>query len=234
MSTGKILIVSTSHATLGEKEGPPTGSWLEEVAAPYFVFTEAGYEVEIASVAGGKIPWDPASVSEETGFLTDDAKKFLATGDATKAADNSTKASSISDVSGYAAIFIPGGHGIVWDGRGNPTLQKLLVDFTTSGKVVSSVCHGPAALTGVKLPGGDFLVKGKKITGFSNDEEEAVEKTKYVPFLTESQIKEEGGEYSKKGSWEVYTVTDGKLVTGQNPQSSQAVAKEVVRLLKGQ
>lgn len=224
---GKILVVSTSAAELA---GHATGSWLEEIAAPYFVWQEAGHEVVIASVKGGKIPLDEASLSGD--FLTDAAKRFQADSEATKALENSVPATSVSSIDEYAAIFIPGGHGIAADGPNNAVLQKLLVAFTDAGKVVASVCHGPEALTHVKLASGKWLVEGKKVTGFSNTEEEAVGKTAWVPFLLEDQLKKEGGSYSKGDDWSEHVVTDGLLVTGQNPQSSHGVAKAVLDVLK--
>jgi putative intracellular protease/amidase len=223
----KVLIICTSAAKLGDLS---TGSWLEEIAAPFYVFKEAGYDVDIASISGGKIPLDEASLSGD--FLTDTAKKFQSDAEASKALENSKSAVDITDTSAYAAIFVPGGHGIAADGPNNPVLQKLLVDFHDSGKVISSVCHGPIALTHVKLSNGNWLLKGKKVTGFSNSEETAVEKIKYMPFLIEDRLKEEGGSYSKGDDWSVHVVTDGKLVTGQNPQSSEGVAKAVLAVLK--
>lgn len=222
-----ILIVSTSAGKLGDLT---TGSWLEEIAAPYFEFKNAGYNVTIASISGGKVPMDEASLSGD--FLTDAAKKFQGDSEAVKALENTVPASEISDISKYDAIFIPGGHGIAADGPNNPMLQKLLVNFHESGKVISSVCHGPISLTHVKLPSGKWLLEGKKVTGFSNSEETAVDKKKYMPFLIEDRLKEEGGHYSKGDDWTEHVVTDGKLVTGQNPQSSEGVAKAVLAVLK--
>lgn len=228
MAASKILIVATSADTLN---GHATGSWLEEIAAPYYVFKANGYAVDIASVKGGKIPLDEASLSGD--FLTETAKRFQADVEASSALKNSSIASSVGDVFPYAAIFIPGGHGIAADGPNNADLQKLLIAFHDAGKVISAVCHGPVALTHVKLPDGKWLVQDKKVTGFSNSEEEAVGKTEWVPFLLEDRLREEGGLFSKEGDWSEYTQTDGKLVTGQNPQSSEAVGKAVVAVLKG-
>jgi putative intracellular protease/amidase len=227
MGSGKILIIATSATDLN---GLKTGSWLEEFAAPYYIWKEAGYDVVLGSTNGGKIPLDEASLSGD--FLTEAAKKFQGDDEAVKLMENSVAAKDVTDTSEYAAIFIPGGHGISADGPDNPTLQKLLVDFYESGKVVSSVCHGPIALTHVKLSDGKWLLHGKKATGFTNSEEEAVEKVKYMPFSIEDRIKEEGALYTKGGDWSSHVVTDGKLITGQNPQSSEGVAKAVLEALK--
>lgn len=227
MASGKILIISTSASDLNSLK---TGSWLEEFAAPYYIWKEAGYDVDLGSISGGKIPLDEASLSGD--FLTESAKRFQADSEAVKAMENSLAAKDVTDTSKYAAIFVPGGHGISADGPNNPVLQKLLVEFWQSSKVVSSVCHGPISLTHVKLPDGKWLLHGKKATGFTNSEEEAVGKTKYMPFSIEDRIKEEGALYTKGDDWSEHVVADGKLITGQNPQSSEGVAKAVLAALK--
>lgn len=224
----KILIVATSAETL--KNGVSTGLWLEELAAPYYLFKDAGYEVDIATPKGGKTPLDPNSIAADA--LTDIPKKFYHNTGDMGILNNAHKLSSVKDLSAYKAVFIPGGHGAVVDLPDNPDVQRVLIDFTESGKVVGSVCHGPVAFNHVKLSNGDFLAKGKKVTGFSNTEEKTVGKVDAVPWSLEDELKKEGADYSKKGDWEEYVVVDGKLVTGQNPMSSRAVGEAILKVLK--
>jgi len=226
----KVLIVLTSHSKLGDT-GQPTGWFLPELSHPYDVFAAAGFDITIASPSGGVAPLDPSSVD----FSKDDASamEFHKT-----KASVWEKTAPLSTLSGraaqeYDAIFFCGGHGPVFDLAVDPVSQQITSEFAAAGKVVSAVCHGPAALVGVKLPGGGFLVEGKQVTGFSNEEEEMVGKTKVVPFLLEDKLKEIGGKYAKSGEpWGEKVVVDGRLVTGQNPASAKGVGEAVVKLVR--
>mmetsp|Transcript_21639 Transcript_21639/g.28789 ORF Transcript_21639/g.28789 Transcript_21639/m.28789 type:complete len:235 (-) Transcript_21639:318-1022(-) len=227
----KILIVSTSAS---EMEGHPTGLWLEELAAPYYTFVEAGYDVTIASVKGGPVPIDQNSVSEP--FFTDDAKKFMHDGAAVGMLSH-TKAVAdlVGDVAeSFDAVFLPGGHGTCADFVGDAAvaLHKVVETMFAANKVVAAVCHGPMGLTGCvkgeeKLP----LVKDLKVAAFTDSEEAAVGLTEKVPFLLESKLKEQGAIHESGDDWSEKVCVDGKLVTGQNPQSSKLCAEKVVELL---
>lgn len=220
----KILIVCTSADKLTEKIG--TGSWMEEVAAPYFVFTEKGHDVTIASINGGEIPFDESSL--EKPYLTTEAEKFMLDDECMKLVTASKKLADV-DVSEFDAIFMPGGHGTCVDFPGSAELAKALEQMWDAGKVVSAVCHGPTAFASTV---GEKIIKGKKVTGFSNDEENAVNKELEVPFLLEDKLKELGGLYEKAvHNWGVHTVRDGNLVTGQNPGSSAATAHLILEAL---
>jgi len=222
----RILIVATSHDKLGDS-GEPTGCWVEELAAPYYVFKDAGAHVVIASLKGGKIPFDKTSFSEN--FVTDHVKRYLGDEELKQYVDNSL---SIKDIPGsFDALFVPGGHGIVYDGPNDETFKALGNKFWAEGKVVSAVCHGPAGLVNFHAPDGTSIFKGKKVAGFSNAEEDAVGKKQYVPFLLEDKLKELGGLYEAGPNWQVKAVADGKLVTGQNPASSALVAELVLKAL---
>jgi putative intracellular protease/amidase len=222
----RVLIVATSHDKLGNSD-LPTGSWAEELSAPYYVFKEAGADVVVASIKGGKIPMDEASLSEN--FITPHVKKYMEDEELKQYVDNSL---SLNDVPGsFDALFVPGGHGIVFDGPNDKNLNALGEKFWAEGKIVSAVCHGPAGLVNMKTPDGFSIFKGRKCTGFTNAEEEAVKKTEYVPFLLEDKMKEIGGLFEAGPNWHVKAVADGQLITGQNPQSSVAVAELVVKAL---
>lgn len=227
MGGNKVLLVATSHDKLGDTD-QKTGAWLEEIAAPYYVFKGAGMDVTLASVKGGAIPLDDASMADP--FYTADAKKFKEDSEAWSALCNSKPLADINP-SDYAAVFVAGGHGIVYDGPASGDLSRVLSGIAAEGGVVSAVCHGPAGLVGAKGPDGKPLVSGKKVTGFSNSEEEAVQKTNVVPWLLADKLKELGGSYECGADWAVHVVTDGKLVTGQNPGSSEATAKAVLAAL---
>ncbi|MEW5300434.1 MAG: hypothetical protein WDW36_003364 [Sanguina aurantia] len=205
-----------------------TGLWAEELASPYYVFKNAGYDVKIVSVAGGKIPFDEGSLAPP--FLTPEVEKFLV--DLTAMREVADSPAVSASMTGHDAIYLPGGHGAVWDFPDNTTLISLLEAYHKAGKVVSSVCHGVAGLLNVKDEGGTPILKGKQATGFSNSEEAAVGKDKLVPFLLETEMKAKGAEYSSGADWSVHAVADGRLITGQNPQSSARVAELVVQALK--
>lgn len=224
----KILIVLTSHDQLGDT-GKKTGFWLEEFVAPYYVLKNAGAEITLASPKGGQPPLDPKSdLPENQTKLT----KLFQTDRTAQAALANTK--KLADVSAddFDAVFYPGGHGPMWDMPDNPTSIALIEDFVKADKPVGAVCHAPVALINVRGKNGEYLVKGKHVTGFTNEEEEAVGLTEVVPFLLENRLKERGGIYSKGANWVPYVKVDGKLVTGQNPASSAPAAEELLKLLR--
>jgi putative intracellular protease/amidase len=226
--TKKILMVLTSHDQLGDT-GKKTGFWLEEFAAPYYVFKDAGAEITLASPKGGQPPLDPKS--DQPDAQTEATKRFRADAAATAALASTHKLATVKAES-FDAVFYPGGHGPLWDLAQSKDSIALIESAIAAGKPVGAVCHAPAVLRDVKGPDGSPLVKGKKVTGFTNTEEEAVGLTKVVPFLVEDMLKEKGGTYSKGGDWQSHVLTDGLLVTGQNPQSSEAGAKALLALLK--
>jgi putative intracellular protease/amidase len=223
----KILMVLTSHDQLGST-GKKTGFWLEELAAPYYVFKDAGAEIVLASPKGGQPPLDPKS--NEPDFQTDDTRRFEAD-PAAKAALASTKRLDTIKAADFDTVFYPGGHGPLWDLAEDPNSIKLIETMLAAGKPVALVCHAPVVLRHVKRPDGKPLVEGKKVTGFTNTEEEAVGLTKIVPFLVEDELKAKGAEFSKAGDWQSYVVTDGLLITGQNPASSGATASTLLKHL---
>jgi len=226
----KILIVLTSHSELGNT-GKKTGFWIEEFAAPYYVLADAGAEITIASPAGGQPPVDPKS--EEIEAQTPATDRFYKDIEAIYQVANSLKLSDIHFVD-YDAVFYPGGHGPLWDLATDKTSIKLIEDFYNNQKPIAFVCHAPAALINAKAENGQPLVKGKKITGFSDTEEEAVGLTKVVPFLLENELKNLGAHYSKAADWSSFTQDDGLLITGQNPASSEAVANLLLKTLRGE
>ncbi|HEX3033909.1 MAG TPA: type 1 glutamine amidotransferase domain-containing protein [Thermodesulfobacteriota bacterium] len=224
----KILIVLTSHDRLGDT-GKETGFWLEEFAAPYYVLKDAGAAITLASPKGGHPPLDPKSdLPENQTKLT---KRFR-TDTAAQAELANTK--KLADVSAddFDAVFYPGGHGPMWDMPDNATSIALIEAFVKADKPVAAVCHAPVALVNVRRKDGEYLVKGKRVTGFSNAEEEAVGLAEVVPFLLEDRLKERGGIYSNAANWASYVQVDGKLVTGQNPASSGPAAEELLKLLR--
>jgi putative intracellular protease/amidase len=224
----KILIVLTSHDQLGDT-GKKTGFWLEELAAPYYVLKDAGATITAASPKGGQPPIDPKSDLPEN--QTELTKRFR-TDTATQAELANTK--KLADVSAddFDAVFYPGGHGPMWDMPHNATSIALIEAFVKADKPVGAVCHAPAALVNVRGKDGEYLVKGKRVTGFTNTEEEAVGLAGVVPFLLEDRLKERGGIYTKAANWVPYVQVDGKLVTGQNPASSGPGAEELLKLLR--
>ncbi|MEX3316478.1 type 1 glutamine amidotransferase domain-containing protein [Sulfitobacter sp. PS-8MA] len=223
----KILMVLTSHDELGDT-GNKTGFWLEEFAAPYYVFKDAGADVTLASPKGGQPPIDPNSDSEDA--QTDATRRFK--DDAAAQKDlATTKVLADVEAEGFDAIFYPGGHGPLWDLATDADSKRLIETFWASDRPVGAVCHAPAVFKNVEAEGKP-LVSGKRVTGFTNTEEEGVGLTKVVPFLVEDMLKENGGDYSKGEDWASYVLVDGKLVTGQNPASSEAAARELLALLK--
>ncbi|MRR07183.1 MAG: type 1 glutamine amidotransferase domain-containing protein [Deltaproteobacteria bacterium] len=224
----RILMVLTSHDQLGDT-GEKTGFWLEELAAPYYVLKDAGAAITLASPKGGQPPLDPKSDLPEN--QTELTKRFL--NDTTARAELATT-SKLADVSAddFDAIFYPGGHGPMWDMPDNATSIALIEAFVKADKPVGAVCHAPVALVNVRGKDGEYLVKGKHVTGFTNKEEEAVGLTAVVPFLLEDRLKERGGVFSNAANWVPHVQVDGKLVTGQNPASSGPGAKELLKLLR--
>jgi putative intracellular protease/amidase len=224
----KVLIILTSHSDLGNT-GEKTGFWIEEFAAPYYVLADAGAELAIASPKGGQPPVDPKSESPDA--QTAATKRFYGDYALIDKVAHTLKLSEANEAD-YDAVFYPGGHGPLWDLATDAESIALIENFYKHNKPLAFVCHASAALTKVKAPNGEPLVKGKEVTGFSNSEEEAVKLTKVVPFLLEDEIKKLGGHYSSGPDWGVYVKKDGLLITGQNPASSEAAAKELLEMLQ--
>ena len=223
----KILMVLTSHDKLGDT-GKKTGFWLEEFAAPYYVFKDAGAEVTLASPKGGQPPLDPTSDADNA--QTEATKRFKGDQAAQSALAHTVVLSTVS-ADGVDAIFYPGGHGPLWDLAEDADSIKLIETFASSDRPIGAVCHAPAAFKHPKGADGQPLVSGKTVTGFTNTEEEGVGLTKVVPFLIEDMLKANGGRYEKSADWASFVVTDGKLVTGQNPASSEDAARKLLGLL---
>ncbi|MFV8569710.1 type 1 glutamine amidotransferase domain-containing protein [Marinobacter sp. SBS5] len=222
-----VLMVLTSHDQLGNT-GEKTGFWLEELAAPYYVFKDAGAKVVLASPKGGQPPLDPNSNQQDA--LTDATHRFEADSEAKAALASTAKLEDVS-LEDFDAVFYPGGHGPLWDLAENPKSIALIENAIQAGTPVAAVCHAPGVLRHVKGEDGKPLVSGKKVTGFTNTEEDAVGLTDVVPFLVEDMLQENGGHYSKGDDWQSYVVTDGLLVTGQNPASSGAAAEALLKLM---
>jgi putative intracellular protease/amidase len=223
----KVLIVLTSHDELGDTGGP-TGFWLEELAAPYYRFKEAGWQIVLASPKGGRPPLDPKS--NEPGFQTDQTRRFEADPEATAALASTVRLESVS-ADDFDTVFYPGGHGPLWDLAEDTHSARLIETTLRSGKPLALVCHAPGVLRHTVDEDGTPLVRGKQVTGFTNTEEEAVQLTEVVPFLVEDELKALGGVYSKAGDWEPYVVQDGLLITGQNPASSAPAADALIELV---
>jgi putative intracellular protease/amidase len=224
----RILIVLTSHDKLGDT-GKKTGFWLEEFAAPYYLLKDAGAAITLASPKGGQPPLDPKSDLPEN--LTASTTRFRSDPVAQAELAN-TKMLEDMSADDYDAVFYAGGHGTMWDLPDNPTSIALIEDFLQADKPIGAVCHAPTALVNVRQKDGEYLIKHKHVTGFSNSEEEAVGLTEVVPFLLEERLRESGGLYSKGADWAPYVQVDGKLVTGQNPASSEPVAQALLKLLR--
>ncbi|OWV82756.1 dimethylallyltransferase [Rhizobium sp. R72] len=222
----KILMVLTSHDQLGNT-GRPTGFWLEEFAAPYYVFKDAGAEIILASPKGGQPPIDPKS--DEPANQSEAMARFKGDPAAQKELANTAKLSDVK-AEGFDTVFYPGGHGPMWDLVNDRNSIALIESFYNAGKPIALVCHAPGVLKKVTYQG-QPLVKGKRVTGFANSEEEAVHLTEVVPFLVEDELKRLGGHYEKAGDWIDFTIVDGRLITGQNPASSGSAAKKLLKLL---
>ncbi|WP_293745021.1 type 1 glutamine amidotransferase domain-containing protein [uncultured Pedobacter sp.] len=222
----KVLFVLTSHDELGNT-GLKTGFWSEEFAAPYYALADKGIDIVLASPKGGQPPIDPKS--EDPSFQTETTKRMDKDTVLLDKLKNTTPLADIK-MDDYDAVFYPGGHGPLWDLAESKTSQQLITEFYSAGKPVAFVCHAPGVLKDVKV-NGEYLVKGKNVTGFTNSEEEAVQLTNVVPFLVEDMLIKNGGNYSKIADWNPYAVVDGLLITGQNPASSEKVAEELLKLL---
>ncbi len=226
----KVLMVLTSHSSLGDT-GEKTGFWIEEFATPYYVLADAGAEITIASPKGGQPPVDPKS--ELADAQTTSTKRFYKD---IALVDKVAHTQNLSEIKqeDYDAVFYPGGHGPLWDLANDKDSIKLIEAFYNHQKPIAFVCHAPAALINTKAENGEPLVKGKQLTGFSNTEEEAVNLTNIVPFLLEDELKKHGAHYTKGDNWASYVKQDGLLITGQNPGSSEAVAKLLLTTLEGE
>jgi putative intracellular protease/amidase len=223
-----VLMVLTSHDQLGNT-GKKTGFWLEEFAAPYYVLKDAGAKVTLASPRGGQPPLDPKSDADDS--QTDPTRRFKKDPAAQALLASTRKLADVS-ATDFDAVFYPGGHGPLWDLANDKSSIALIEAMQAAGKPVAAVCHAPAVLRDVKGPDGKPLVAGKKVTGFTNTEEEAAGLTAVVPFLVEDMLKSKGGQYSKAGDWQSYVLTDGILITGQNPASSEGAAQALLTLLE--
>ncbi|MGB3725426.1 MAG: type 1 glutamine amidotransferase domain-containing protein [Glaciecola sp.] len=222
-----VLIVLTSHSELGNT-GEKTGFWLEELAAPYYAFVDAGYKLTLASPKGGLPPLDPKSLLDD--FKTDDTNRFESDELAQHALANTVELATVNS-SDYDAVFYPGGHGPLWDLRMDKDSLSLIESTYAAGKPVAAVCHAPAVLINAKAPSGEALIKGKRVTGFTNGEEAAVELTDVVPVLIEDAFIAQGGLYSKAEDWHPHVLEDGLLLTGQNPASSKPLAELLIAKL---
>jgi putative intracellular protease/amidase len=223
----KILMALTSHDQLGNT-GRKTGFWLEELAAPYYTFQEAGAEIVLASPKGGQPPLDPKS--NEPANQTDMTRRFEGDAAATAQLASTVRLDSVSQAD-FDTVFYPGGHGPLWDLAEDKTSVALIESFLAAGKPIALVCHAPGVLRHAKAPDGQPLVAGKSVTGFTNSEEAGVGLTDVVPFLVEDELKAKGGVYSKGDDWAPYVVRDGLLITGQNPASSAPAAKLLLEQL---
>lgn len=244
MAGKRVLIVATSHAQMGGT-GHRTGLWLEELAVPYYALKEAGIEVVLASMSGGEIPFDPRSVPAPGGASAGEGgetppgddefppavRRFLDDPEAMAAAHGSLAVERIEGAS-FDGIFLPGGHGVMWDMPDNPELADLVGTLFDAGKVVAAVCHGPAGLLGATRRDGRPVVEGRRVSGFTNTEEEAVGLGEVVPFLLEDRLRELGGLYEKGSDWQPFAVRDGNLVTGQNPMSSELTVRYAIEALE--
>ncbi|WLI88245.1 type 1 glutamine amidotransferase domain-containing protein [Massilia sp. R2A-15] len=218
-----VLMVLTSHDKLGDT-GKKTGFWLEEFAAPYYVFKDAGAKITLASPKGGQPPLDPKS--DEPDAQSDDTRRFKADAEAQKALANTVKLSTVS-AEDFDTVFYPGGHGPLWDLAEDKDSIKLIESMHGAGKLVTAVCHAPGIFKNTKS-----IVDGRQVTGFTNTEEAAVQLTDVVPFLVEDMLKANGGKYSKGADWAPHVVSDGNLITGQNPASSGPAAEAALKYLK--
>lgn len=224
----KVLMVLTSHDQLGET-GKPTGFWLEEFAAPYYVFKDAGVGVALASPKGGQPPLDPKSDAPDA--QTEATRRFRADPEAQEALAHTRTLADVQ-ASEYDAVFYPGGHGPLWDLAEDRDSIALIESTYAAVKPLAAVCHAPGVLRHAKGPDGAPLVRGRSVTGFTNTEEAAVGLTDVVPFLVEDALRQNGGHFAKKADWENHVVIDGNLITGQNPASSEAAARAVLALLE--
>jgi putative intracellular protease/amidase len=228
MKNIKVLFVTTSHDKMGDT-GKATGVWLEEIAAPYYVFKDAGAELSIASPNGGQVPLDPKSQSIIV--ATRSVKRFLKDEQAMSFLSNSTLLDEMNAMD-FDMVFLPGGHGPLWDLADNKSLKKLLESFNRDNKIIGAVCHGVVGLLSMQNESGEPLVKGKQLTCFSNSEEESVGLSKIVPFLLETELVSLGALFSKEANYVSHVVADGNIITGQNPASSEDTANKMKALAR--
>ncbi|MFD1019884.1 type 1 glutamine amidotransferase domain-containing protein [Thalassobacillus hwangdonensis] len=219
MSNKRVLMVVTNHTKLTEEQ--QTGLWLEEYAVPYKAFKDEGFEVKVTSIEGGEVPLDPNSIPDEEVQEWAKAQEEL---------KNTAKLSK-EDAEGFDGIFLPGGHGTMFDFPDNETLQYVLQQHAEQGNVIGSVCHGPSGLVYARYEDGTPIVKGKNVTGFADSEEIGMGLEQHMPFMLETELRNKGANYSKGEDWSSYAVRDGNLITGQNPMSSESVAKKMVGAL---
>ncbi|GGS64010.1 type 1 glutamine amidotransferase domain-containing protein [Streptomyces griseoviridis] len=224
----KVLIVLTSHDRLGDT-GRKTGFWLEELAAPYYRFKEAGWDITLASPEGGRPPLDPKS--NEPGFRTEETRRFEADQEAVAALAHTVRLDGVS-ADDFDTVFYPGGHGPLWDLAEDADSVRLIESTLRAGKPLALVCHAPGVLRHAVNEDGTPLVQGRDVTGFANSEEDGVALTDIVPFLVEDELKRLGGTYTKTDDWQPYVVRDGLLITGQNPASSGPAASALVELVR--
>ncbi|RZI84942.1 MAG: type 1 glutamine amidotransferase domain-containing protein [Rubrivivax sp.] len=224
----KILFITTSHTQLGNT-GRQTGIWAEEVAVPYQAFTEAGYQVDIVSPQGGAAPFDPNSIKPK-GQNSEPMERFLANAEAQSKVQHTAKLAE-TDLTPYDALFLPGGHGAMWDLPEDSHVTRAVEAFHAAGKVIAAVCHGVAGLVTAQTADGRSIVAGKRVNSFTDEEEEAAGLSAVVPFKLESRLRELGGRFEKAPNWASFAVHDGLLVTGQNPASSLRVAQLVLQTL---
>jgi putative intracellular protease/amidase len=222
-----VLMVLTSHAELGDS-GEKTGFWVEEFAAPYYTLIDAGIQVTLASPAGGQPPIDPKSELED--FQTAFTKRYDNDADAQVLMANTAKLAEVN-AADYNGVYYPGGHGPLWDLTDNTDSIALIESFLAANQPVAAVCHATAAFLNIKDAAGEYAVKGKAVTGFSNSEEDAVQLTDIVPFLLEDELIKRGGDYQKVADWNAFAVQDGLLISGQNPQSSELAAEKLLAAL---
>lgn len=227
MNTKNILMVLTSHADLGNT-GEKTGFWIEEFAAPYYAFKDAGISVTLASPAGGQPPIDPKSELDD--FKTPATNRYFADDETQNIIANTHVLADIN-ADDFDAVFYPGGHGPLWDLTENSDSIQLIEHFLAANKSVATVCHATAALLNVKDSAGEYAIKGKAVSGFTNSEEDAVQLTDIVPFLLEDELIKRGGDYQKVDDWHEFAVQDGLFITGQNPASSVLVAQKLLKQL---
>lgn len=237
MAGKRVLIVTTSHEKMGST-GHPTGVWLEELAVPYYALQDGGAEITLASIKGGRIPFDPRSLPAEAGAgsgegpagqqeVPEAVRRFLADGRAMAAASNTPAVAGI-EPAGFDAVFLPGGHGTMWDLPESEALARLVGTLFDQGGIVAAVCHGPAGLVSARRRDGRPIVEDRRVNGFTNSEERAVGLADVVPFLLEDRLKDLGGRFECGPDWQPFAVRDGNLITGQNPQSSALVAQHVL------
>ena len=226
-----VLMIITSHAQLGDT-GKPTGLWAEELTTPYYALIDAGFDVVLASPMGGRPPFAAESVKAEPHDNEGSVKRFLNDAQA-MAKFSATHTTGAVDAADYSAVFLPGGHGTMWDTANDDATARLVADSFNAGKPTAAVCHGPAGLVKALRPDGKSILTGKKVNGFTNEEETAAGLMDVVPFHLETRMKELGGRFESGPMWQPYAVRDGNLITGQNPQSSMLVASHVVAALQG-